>query len=199
MSEKISKPKIAFIVFLLTIIISIVGYWTKKNIPSTQADKFSSSAAILDAIKNPSAEKSELTTAVLKVVDYGPAYLRLEQEHPTVTARFLLTCFDGEIHINAGIITTPERSESVMKRMTKNYLEFDSDVILPALKNDAAKAVDSAIWIARPLDPAQVASLKTAAVLGAWTEDGSDFRWGAFMYIDNVRNEINSYLQNCSK
>jgi len=86
-----------------------------------------------------------------------------------------------------------------MEKMTKNYLEFDSEVILPALKNDGAKAVDSALWIARPLDPAQVASLKTADVLGAWTEDGGDFRWGAFMYIDNVRNEINSYLQKCLK
>ncbi len=97
-----SKSKIAFIIFLLTVIISIVGYWTRENIPSTQA------------------EKSEPTTAVLKVVDYGPVYLRLEQEHPTVTARFLLTCFDGEIHMNAGIITTPELSEVVMGKMTKN-------------------------------------------------------------------------------
>jgi hypothetical protein len=146
-----------------------------------------------------STEKSEPTTAVLKVVDYGPAYLRLEQEHPTVTARFLLTCFDGEIHMNAGIITTPELSEVVMGKMTKNYLEFDSEIILPALKNDGTKAVDSAIWIARPLDLAQVASLKTADVLGAWTEDGSDFRWGAFMYVDNVRSELNEYIEKCVK
>ena len=144
-----------------------------------------------------SSEKSEPTTADLKVVDYGPAYLRLEQEHPTVTARFLLTCFDGEIHLNAGIVTTPELSESVMGKMTKNYLEFDSEVILPALKNDGAKAVDSALWIARPLNPAQVASLKTADVLGAWTEDGSDFRWGAYMHIDNVRGEISKYVDQC--
>ena len=83
--------------------------------------------------------------------------------------------------------------------LTKNYLEFDSEVILPALKNDGAKAVDSAIWIARPLDSTQVALLKTADVLGAWTEDGSDFRWGAYMFISNVRNEIHSYLKSCSE
>ncbi len=71
--------------------------------------------------------------------------------------------------------------------------------MLPALKSEGIKAVDSAIWIARPLDPAQVASLKTADVLGAWTEDGSDFRWGAFMYIDNVRNELNEYIEKCVK
>jgi len=144
-------------------------------------------------------EKSEPTTAILKVVDYGPAYLRLEQETSSFTARFLLTCFDGQVHMNAGIVTTPELSEFVMKKMTKNYLEFDSEVILPALKNDGAKAVDSALWIARPLAPTQVASLKSADVLGAWTEDGSDFRWGAYMHIDNVRKEIHSYIENCSK
>lgn len=193
------KPKIAFIIFLLTIIVSIIGYWTKENAPNTQTHKFNSSAAILEATQNPSAEASEPTTAVLKIVDYGPSYLRLEQEHPTVISRFLLVCYDGEVYLNAGIITTPELSEFVMGKMTKNYLEFDSKVILPALKNDGAKAVDSAIWIERPLDPAQVASLKTANVLGAWTEDGSNIRWGAYMHIDNVRNEINSYLQKCSK
>lgn len=194
-----SKSKKILVIFLLTIIISIVGYWTKENTPNAQTDKLNSSAVILDAIRSASIETSEPTTAILKVVDYGPAYLRLEQETSSFTARFLLTCFDGEIHMNAGIITTPELSEVVMGKMTKNYLEFDSEVILPALKSDGTKAVDSAIWIARPLDPAQVASLKTADVLGAWTEDGSDFRWGAYMHIDNVRNEINSYLQNCLK
>jgi hypothetical protein len=156
-----------------------VIYWGKSDKPNVQT------------------EQSEPTTAILKVVDYGPAYLRLEQEHSTVIARFLLTCFDGQVHLNAGIVTTPERSQLVMKKMIKNYLEFDSEVILPALKNDGAKAVDSALWIARPLDPTQVALLKTADVLGAWTEDGSDFRWGAFMHIDSVRGEIKSYVENC--
>jgi hypothetical protein len=191
--------KIALFVPLLIIIISAVGYWEIDNISNDKTDTSRSSAEILDAMKNTSTETSEPTTAVLKVVDYGPAYLRLEQETSSFTARFLLMCFDGQIHLNAGILTTPERSEYIMKKITKNYLEFDSEVILPALKNDGAKAVDSAIWIARPLDSTQVALLKTADVLGAWTEDGSDFRWGAYMFISNVRNEIHSYLKSCSE
>lgn len=177
----------------------VSGNWKKNHNINAKKDTFNSSAAILDAIKGASAEASEPTTAVLKVVDYGPAYLRLEQENSTVIARFLLTCFDGQVHLNAGIVTTPERSQLVMKKMTKNYLEFDSEVILPAFKNDGAKTVDSAIWVARPLNVAQVKSLKTADVLGVWTEDGSDFRWGAYMHVDNVRNEIHSYLKSCSK
>jgi hypothetical protein len=51
----------------------------------------------------------------------------------------------------------------------------------------------------RPLDATQVIALKKAHTLGAWTEDGSDFRWGAFMHIGNVRKEINSYLEQCKE
>lgn len=141
----------------------------------------------------------EPTTAVVITVDYGPAYLRLEQIHPEVIARFLLSCIDGRMHWNAGIVTTPELSTSKLNQATKNYLEIDSEEILIAQGDTGAKAVDSTLWILRPLDTVQVNALKNAHTLGAWTEDGSDFRWGAFMHIDNVRSKISSYIEQCKK
>lgn len=139
----------------------------------------------------------EPTTAVLKSVEVGPAYLRLEQVRPEVTARFMLACFEGRIYLSAGIVTSPEMSVSKFEKTTWNYLEIDSDEVLRGQGTNGAEVVDSAIWIIRPLDEGQTAALKKATTLGAWTEDGGDFRWGAFMTIDNVRDDVISYIVNC--
>lgn len=139
----------------------------------------------------------ESATAKIIHVDFGPAYLRLEQVHPGVTARFLLSCYNGRMHWTAGIVTTPELSISKLKQATKNYLEIDSEEVTNKLDDIDAKAVDSTLWIFRSLDTVQVTALKKAHTLGAWTEDGSDFRWGAFINIDNIRGEIISFVQQC--
>jgi hypothetical protein len=137
------------------------------------------------------------TTALLKPVDGGPAYLRLEQEHAEVVARFLLSCIEGRMYWNAGIVTTPELSAAMLEKATRNYLEIDSDEILQAQGSVGAQVAESTIWIFRPLDAVQVNALKKAQTLGAWTENGSDFRWGAFMSIENVRGDINRYVEKC--
>lgn len=147
--------------------------------------------------KSDSTDEIKPTTVELKSVDDGPDYLKLEQVHSQAIARFLLYCFDGRMYWNAGIVTTPELSTSVLKKATKNYLEIDDEQILIALGSTGAKAVDSTLWIMRPLDATQVIALKNAHTLGAWTENGGDFRWGAFMHIGNVRSEIKSYVENC--
>jgi hypothetical protein len=157
-------------------------------------------AALFIGPKQTSNENSpEPTTAVLKPVSDGPDYLRLEQIHSTVIARFLLSCINGNVYWNAGIVTTPELSASKLKLATKNYLEIDDEQVLIALGSAGGEVADSTIWIFRPLGAEHVAALKKANVLGAWTEDGGDFRWGAFMNIDNVRSQINSYLDGCKE
>lgn len=157
-------------------------------------------AALYIVVKEKSNEDApEPTTAILKPISDGPNYLRLEQIHSTVIARFLLTCIDGRVYWNAGIVTTPELSSSKLKLATKNYLEIDDEQVLIAQGSAGAEVADSTIWIFRPLGAEQVFALKRAHTLGAWTEDGSDFRWGAFMHIDTVRSEINSYLDGCKE
>jgi hypothetical protein len=157
-------------------------------------------AALYIVVKEKSNEDApEPTTAILKPISDGPDYLRLEQIHSTVIARFLLTCIDGRFYWNAGIVTTPELSSSKLKLATKNYLEIDDEQVMIALGSNGAKAVDSTLWIMRPLEATQVIALKNAHTLGAWTESGGDFRWGAFMHIGNVRGEIKSYVDNCKK
>lgn len=147
--------------------------------------------------KSSLADPAEPTTAVLKSMDVGPAYLRLEQVRPEVTARFILTCFDGRLYLYAGIVTSPEMSASIFEKTTWNYLEIDSDEVLRGQGTNGAEVADSTIWITRPLDEGQTAALKKAKMLGAWTEDGGDFRWGAFMSIDNVRDEVVEYVDRC--
>ena len=139
----------------------------------------------------------EPTTAVLKSLDVGPAYLRLEQVRPEVTARFILACLEGHLYLYAGIVTSPEMSVSVFEKTTWNYLEIDSDEALRGQGTNGAEVADSTIWITRPLDESQTNALKMASTLGAWTEDGGDFRWGAFMSIDNVRAEVIEYVEKC--
>lgn len=157
-------------------------------------------ALYIGAVGKSNEDVLEPTTAQIKSVDVGPDYLRLEQIHPEVIARFLLICIEGRVYWNAGIVTTPEQSSSKLKLATKNYLEIDDEQILIAQGSAGAQAVESTIWIFRPLSTEHVTALKKADVLGAWTEDGGDvFRWGAFMHIGNVRNEINSYLEQCKE
>jgi hypothetical protein len=97
----------------------------------------------------------------------------------------------------AGIVTSPEMSVSVFEKTTWNYLEIDSDEALRGQGTNGAEVADSTIWITRPLDESQTNALKMASTLGAWTEDGGDFRWGAFMSIDNVRAEVIEYVEKC--
>lgn len=139
----------------------------------------------------------EPTTATLKSIEGGPPYLRLEQIRPEVIARFLLTCMEGRLYINAGIVTSPERSASIFGQATANYLEIEANEILRNHGTDGAQVADSTIWIFRPLDEQQTASLKTASILGAWTEDGGDFRWGAYINIEGVRREVVQYVEQC--
>ena len=143
------------------------------------------------------ADSAEQTTAALKSMDVGPAYLRLEQVRSEVTARFILTCFDGHLYLYAGIVTSPEMSASIFEKATWNYLEIDSDEVLRGQGTNGAEVADSTIWITRPLDEGQAAALKKAKMLGAWTEDGGDFRWGAYMNIDNVRADVIEYVEKC--
>ena len=173
--------KNASLTVAVLVIVAVFAFQVKESAPIDESDV------------------SEPTTAQIKSVDVGPDYLRLEQVHPDVIARFLLTCIDGRVYWNAGIVTTPELSTSVLKKATKNYLEIDDEQLLIALGSTGAKAVDSTLWIMRPLDATQVIALKKAHTLGAWTENGGDFRWGAFMHIGNVRGEIKSYVENCKK
>ncbi len=173
--------KLASLTVAVLVIVTVFACQVKESAPTDASDV------------------SEPTTAQIKSVDVGPDYLRLEQIHPEVIARFLFTCIEGRIYWNAGIVTTPELSSSKLKLATKNYLEIDDEQILTSKGASGAEVADSTIWIFRPLEAEHVRALKKAEVLGAWIEDGSDFRWGAFMHIANVRKEINSYVEKCKE
>ena len=151
----------------------------------------------LKAKTSGSDSQPEPTTARLKSIDDGPVYLRLEQIRPEVITRVLLTCMEGRMYMNGGIVTTPDLSSSMLGKATENYLEIDADEILRAKGTDGAQVAESTIWIFRPLDEKQTVALKTASLLGAWTEDGGNFRWGAYMNVENVRGEIAQYVERC--
>jgi hypothetical protein len=137
------------------------------------------------------------TTAELKSLDGGPLYLKLEQVSPEVVARFLLTCYDGRMYWNAGIVTNNKLSEFKFNEATTNYLEIESDQILPGKRNEGAQVADSTLWIFRPLEDKHLVAIKKAKTIGAWTENGGRFRWGAYMNIENVHDEVVQYLNQC--
>lgn len=144
-----------------------------------------------------SSNNPDLPTANLIEVDFGPPYLRIEQIHQEATARFLIACVDGKLHWSAGIVTNPQVSSFHFKNAIRNYLEIDSTEILVEDKNKGASVINSALWINRYLDKTHISRLKTARTLSAWTEDGSDFRWGSHIEINKIQSEINKFIEKC--
>ena len=140
----------------------------------------------------------ESTTAELKLM--GPnAYLRLEQVTDLVTSRVLLVCEEGQLYLSGGIVTTPELSSAKAAGATRNYLEFDADEVLPMPGTQGMRVVDSVLWIDRPLSALQINKLIRADLIGTWTENGGNFRWGAFMDVSKVKGKIRDYASNCGK
>lgn len=181
--RKVVNLKTVFICFMVLAALSQAVVFLA---PSFQKFKLST----LDSLPEP-------TTAILKSLDDGPEYLRLEQTHSEVIARVLIVCADNRLSMLAGIVTTPELSSSKLGKATSNYLEIDAERILRAQGSTGAKITESTIWISRELDEKQASALKTANILGAWIEDGGDFRWGAYMTTEGVRNEIAQYVERC--
>lgn len=139
----------------------------------------------------------EPTTAEIKLTGRR-AYLRFEQVRDKVTTRLLLNCIEGGVAIMAGIVTNPEVSVSKRDGATRNYLDLDGEEVLPMPHASGMSVVESTLWIERSLSAGYTRKLLDAEIVGAWTENGGPFRWGAFIDLKKVRPKLKEFVSNCT-
>jgi hypothetical protein len=140
----------------------------------------------------------EPTTAEIKLSEGWP-YLRLNQNHNDFTARVLVYCFDGEFHLASGIVTTPALSRDQAATFGTSYLYFDDTQFSPVSQSRGHEAVDSTIWIERPLNRQGLSLLQNSQRLGIWLNNGGAFQWGAHMDLTQVRTQIRNFVSNCNR
>lgn len=137
------------------------------------------------------------TSAEIKLAGQVP-YLRLEQQLADVTTRVLIACdAPRKLSLAGGIVTTPELTTTKGAYVQRSYLEFDDSEVQPVAGSAGVHPADSTLWVKRVLTSQDVATLLLAKNLGIWTEDGSDFRWGATMDLTGTQSKIAEFASNC--
>jgi len=151
------------------------------------------------AAERGSASRDELpTTADIKMVGRRP-YLRLEQARSEVTTRVLLLCLDHKLTLGGGIVTDEAVTRAKARRVTRSYFEFDGAEVLPVSGTAGVTPSGPVLWVRRELDENAIRHLLKARRLLVWTENGSDFRWGAPIDLFPVRSHIDGYIRACSE
>ena len=138
------------------------------------------------------------TTAEVKLMDMQP-YLRLNQRQPSADLRVLLICWDRRITIQAGIVTDPTQSASIVEPgwAKRSYLELDITELLPLPGVSGVKANDSTVWVTRDLSESQVEALSMSQGLGIWLDGYGIVRFGGSMDLDPVRTAVLDYARQC--
>lgn len=137
------------------------------------------------------------TKAEIKLTDGMIPYLRLEQDQDSGTARVLMLCEAGTVHVSGGIVTTPELTQSRASGAQRSYFEVDNREALALPAPTGLIPRDSTLWIDRKLNAATAASVSGARTLGLWTENGSAFRWGLEIDLVPVKEQVAKFVQNC--
>ncbi|MCF6346322.1 MAG: hypothetical protein L3J00_07625 [Thiomicrorhabdus sp.] len=136
------------------------------------------------------------TTAEIKIFR-AMAYLKLEQSRRDVLARVLLACKERKVTVNAGIVTTSELSIHKQSSLVRNYLETSSGELLSRSGSSGTSVSGSVLWIHREPESTELTKIIETDVLGIWTENGSNFRWGAVIDLQTVRVKIRDFAKNC--
>ena len=136
--------------------------------------------------------------AEIKLRD-GYPYLKVEQTFNDVASRVLIMCLEGQFHILAGVVTTPEVSREQVGYFGISYLYFDDEQYLPMESSSGHEAEGSVIWLNRPLNDRGIGLLRKSDFLGIWLNNGGPMQWGSYLHIGKVRSQINDFLDNCQR
>ncbi|MEE9433887.1 MAG: hypothetical protein V3V15_06580 [Sphingorhabdus sp.] len=137
----------------------------------------------------------EPTTSEIKLTE-GHPYLKLEQHYDTFTARVLIFHYDGEFSVMAGIVTNEETAAEQVGYFNMNYLEFDQSEYERMKMPEGLEVQGSVIWMSREMSSDGLAMLMTSDMLGMWMEAGGAMRWGGYIDLKPVRNDIKNFVGN---
>jgi hypothetical protein len=113
--------------------------------------------------------------------------------------RITLLCKPDGLTVTAYYMVGVERARKLVSRATRSYFEIDNQQTLPG-DRDAFSATSESVMISRPVPFAQLSQFLSARSVGAWLADrGGAVRYGFTIYLESVRNRLQSYGDACAQ
>ncbi|AIF46617.1 hypothetical protein HY57_04725 [Dyella japonica A8] len=134
---------------------------------------------------------------------YGPANggtsLTLTQLARDGEHRLILQCHPDGLSITANYAIGADRARQMVARATHSYFEINDK---PAAEDNHANisTVGSSVVFTQSIPLAQLSQLPSAYLMAAWLADrGGSVRYGFWMEMDPVRNELRSFSSGCQQ
>jgi len=124
-------------------------------------------------------------------------YLRVEQERAEGTAKLLFYCVNDIMYLRGIILTNPESAIMHSQGSNRHYFELDHNEFLAQKGKHGIRAKNSSVVFDRELSSTNIDSVLNSNVIGMWTENGSDFRWGIEIDIHPVKENIRAFMSTC--
>lgn len=128
-------------------------------------------------------------------------YLKVEQDSPDGTGRFLFYCLNREIVLMAGMITTKENTQSTLEWATNSFLSFDNEVLLKIRREKDSQSMfgsKEALWASRTLSKPLLAKLIRSKEISVWFAADGMVAYGGRADIRKVKLNIQKFIQGCN-
>ena len=113
--------------------------------------------------------------------------------------RITLLCKPDGLTVTAYYMVGVERAHKLVARANHSYFEINNQQTLPG-DRDAFSATSESVMISRPVPLSQMAQFLSARSVGAWLADrGGAVRYGFTIYLESVRNRLQSYSEACAQ
>ncbi|WP_458788698.1 hypothetical protein [Dyella jiangningensis] len=113
--------------------------------------------------------------------------------------RITLLCKPDGLTVTAYYMVGVERAHKLVARANRSYFEINNQQTLPG-DRDAFRATSESVMISRPVPLSQMAQFLSARSVGAWLADrGGAVRYGFTIYLESVRNRLQSYSEACAQ
>jgi hypothetical protein len=137
-------------------------------------------------------------TAVNRPVN-GIASLSLTQTTRDGEHGLTMMCRVDGMTVTAYYTIGADRARQIAARATQYYFEIDHQPATEHQRNGIA-AVGQSVVFTQPFSMAQLQQLSSARSMSAWLSDkGGAVRYGFWMELDPVRNELLSYSKGCQQ
>lgn len=133
---------------------------------------------------------------LLESPPYSP-YLKLEQSRSGAMSRVLMICLKNELYVWGGVVVPQATSQEHLETASTNYLEFDDQLKLELSASQGTRLSENVLWVTRRIPRDRYEAVANAKLIGTWFEDGSPMRWGSYINLKGVRENVSSYVQRC--
>jgi hypothetical protein len=133
-----------------------------------------------------------VNSPVSNVASISLTQMTREGEH-----RITLQCRPDGLTITAYYAIGADRARQMVARASRSYFEIN-DQPINSSDRVSASAVEQSVVVSQPLALAQLNQLLSAHLMAAWLADrGGAVRYGFWMSLDPVRNDLRTYGNNC--